>query len=168
MKPKPLNSLQFPSGATVDFILAMFPADARDRFGRTLLHYAVIEERADLIEDLIARGVPRDAQDRDGHAALHLAAVRHHAGLIRALLANGVAIDVRDKWGKTPLGRAVYCWESDRDEGVTLLLEAGADPDLENNYGVSPRKLAWTIANYPVRKFFDPPPNCPPANQRRQ
>lgn len=33
--------------------------------------------------------------------------------------------------------------------------ENGANPDIKNNYGVSPKSLARTIANYDVRRFFN-------------
>lgn len=33
--------------------------------------------------------------------------------------------------------------------------ENGANPDIENNNGVSPKSLARTIANYDVRRFFN-------------
>ena len=35
------------------------------------------------------------------------------------------------------------------------LLKNGANPDIENNNGVSPKSLARTIANYDVRRFFN-------------
>lgn len=39
-------------------------------------------------------------------------------------------------------------------ECISVLLAAGADPDSDNDYGVSPRSLAYTIANYDMPKFF--------------
>jgi ankyrin repeat protein len=41
----------------------------------------------------------------------------------------------------------------DRGEVIALLREHGADPARENNYGVSPLKLAHTVANFDVRQF---------------
>ena len=43
-----------------------------------------------------------------------------------------------------------------RTDGATIvcLLEAGADADLANHHGVSPRKLSQTIANYDSKGFF--------------
>ena len=37
---------------------------------------------------------------------------------------------------------------------MRTLLAAGADPDHENRHGVSPKILAFTIANYDVRTEF--------------
>jgi ankyrin repeat protein len=45
--------------------------------------------------------------------------------------------------------------ESDRDgQVVRVLLDAGADPDAENNYGTSARGLASKVANYDLMQFF--------------
>ena len=38
---------------------------------------------------------------------------------------------------------------------IEHLLKNGANPDIENNNGVSPKSLARTIANYDVRRFFN-------------
>lgn len=37
---------------------------------------------------------------------------------------------------------------------IGLLRRNGANPNLMNNYGVSPLKLAMQIANYDVKRFF--------------
>ncbi len=37
---------------------------------------------------------------------------------------------------------------------IRLLLSAGADKTIENHYGVSPEKLAMTIANYDVARYL--------------
>jgi ankyrin repeat protein len=39
-------------------------------------------------------------------------------------------------------------------EVVRALLDAGADPDVENNYGASPGSLASKVANYDLIRFF--------------
>ena len=39
---------------------------------------------------------------------------------------------------------------------LTALLAAGADPDAANNSGNSPRDVANRVANYDLRRFFDP------------
>jgi ankyrin repeat protein len=44
---------------------------------------------------------------------------------------------------------------NDDDHGVIgLLLDAGADVDAENNYGVSPRSLAELVSNFDLKRFL--------------
>jgi ankyrin repeat protein len=66
---------------------------------------------------------------------------------------HGASVSSRDENGNTALSNAVYAYQGGPD-CISLLLDAGADPDLANNYGVSPRSLAQNIANYDTRKFF--------------
>ena len=35
-----------------------------------------------------------------------------------------------------------------------MLLASGADPDLENHHGISPRALAETVDTYDLKQFF--------------
>lgn len=42
---------------------------------------------------------------------------------------------------------------------IELLLSAGANPYLENKYGVSPYSLAHDIANFDVKQFFKDVPS---------
>jgi hypothetical protein len=58
-----------------------------------------------------------------------------------------------DAYGNTPLWRAVST-SGGQGRVVGHLLAAGADPDLANRAGVSPRQLAERIANYDVRSSF--------------
>lgn len=83
-----------------------------------------------------AAGAPSDLAD---------AVRRGDAAAIRKLLAAGspaaAAIDQADAVGMTPLLWAAQA----NDEGVaSLLLAAGADPNLANRYGISPLWLAAT------------------------
>jgi hypothetical protein len=61
-------------------------------------------------------------------------------------------------------GAGVVGWAEQKDldlrddaKAVNLrALAAGADRDRQNSYGISSLALANTIANYDVRKFFEP------------
>jgi ankyrin repeat protein len=56
------------------------------------------------------------------------------AGIV-SLVAAGIVVDRRDNLGKTPLQLAVLARQA---ETAKLLLARGADPNLRDNYGLSP------------------------------
>lgn len=126
---------------------------AVDSYGRTPLHYAAADGDVVLVEQLLSSGVAADAADDNGWTALHFAAQSNSELATKLLLRANASIDARDSHGNTPLAKAVF--NSRGDGGVIGVLRAnGADPHAENNYGVSPLKLARTIANYDVQQFF--------------
>jgi len=117
------------------------------------LHYAASEKAADTAQQLVTAGADPNATDDEGWTPLHFAAQSNSAELIRLLLQAGAVIDPRDSFGNTPLFKAVF--NSRGDGNVIALLRAhGADPHASNARGISPLKLARTIANFDVRQFF--------------
>ena len=133
-------------------------AETTDEFGRTELHYVFVDKppethRAE-VQRLVEAGFDPSARDKKGWTPLHAAAQEWSVPGARALLDAGAEVDAKDLNGNTPLFRAVFCSEG-RGELIELLKSAGADPDTDNFHGVSPRKLAETIGNYNVRKYFE-------------
>ncbi|MFH8491997.1 ankyrin repeat domain-containing protein [Streptomyces longisporoflavus] len=121
----------------------------RDRLGRTAMHYAVVDGDAARLRALLAGGADPQAVDACGWTPLHFAAQAQDPVAAVALLAAGALVDAADRQGNTPLWKAMFNF---RGEGATIrvLVGAGADPDLVNGHGVSPRVLAGRIANYDV------------------
>jgi ankyrin repeat protein len=105
------------------------------------------------VETLLSSGSDPNAIDDSGWTPLHFAARVSAPEVVKLLLKAGAAVDPRDSSGNTPLWRAVF---NSRGEGevIQLLRAAGADPYIDNNNGVSPLKLARTIANYDLRQHF--------------
>lgn len=131
-----------------------------DRYGREELHYRALEGDVQAVRERLAAGDPPSLADRAGWTPLHFAAQGQHAEVARVLARAGGAVNARDSYGNTPLWRAVF---NSRGEGYTIkaLLAAGADPDLPNDSGVTPRQLAERIANFDVAQFL------PPTSERR-
>ena len=80
----------------------------RDIYGWTPLMRAVYEERAEVVETLLAASdIDLDAQNDQGATALHLAAGKGNEELARALLHAGANPLIRNRNGRTPAEIAV-------------------------------------------------------------
>ncbi|CAM6097004.1 unnamed protein product [Calypogeia fissa] len=65
--------------------------NAEDVVKRTPLHYAAVENRVEVVRELLnSRSVDVNAADRDGFTALHLASLKGHGEIVRLLLENRV------------------------------------------------------------------------------
>jgi ankyrin repeat protein len=124
-----------------------------DELGRTELHYAVLENKVDLVRSLLAAGADASAKDKAGWTPLHAAAQGHATEAAALLIQSHAQIDAEDAHGNTPLFRAVF-ESKGRGDMIALLRKAGADPNHKNHHGVSPLSLSRTIANYNVAQFF--------------
>lgn len=124
-----------------------------DRMGRTLLHYAASEGNEQEVLRLLKEGSNPNARDDNGRSPLHCAAQSHLPVIATQLIAAGAEVDALDSNGNSPLSDAVF---NSRGNGelIAALRVAGADPSLENSYGVSPVGLARTIGNFDVAQFF--------------
>ncbi|MEV0905919.1 ankyrin repeat domain-containing protein [Streptomyces hokutonensis] len=85
------------------------------------------------------QGLGRESR-RGGWTSLHFAADEQDAAAVGSLLAAGAEVDAPDEQGNTPLWQAVFTYRSD-GALPSLLVDAGADPDLDNLRVVSPRRL---------------------------
>jgi ankyrin repeat protein len=122
--------------------------------GRTPLHYAALDAPVDRVSSLIAEGFSVAAVDEQGFTPLHFACQQYRDEVVEVLLNAGAPVDPIDAWGNTPLFRAVF--SANGDPAVVLrLVAAGADPDLANESGQSPRGLAAIIGNYDTSGYFE-------------
>jgi uncharacterized protein len=128
-----------------------------DRDGRSELHYAPQHkpegEQKALAQRLISEGCDVDLQDARGWSPLHFAAQEWSAPVAAILIEMGAAVDLQNENGNTAVFNAVFNSRG-RGELIRILIEAGADPDIENAYGMSPRELANTIANFNVKQHI--------------
>ena len=125
----------------------------RDRAGRTELINAVIDGDDARVRRLLDRGAEPDDVDNAGWCALHFAAQECSETMVRLLLDAGASLELRESYGNTPLWRAVSNYRGGA-EVISILLEAGANPDADNKNGISPRAASNTIVNYDSAKFF--------------
>jgi ankyrin repeat protein len=85
--------------------------------------------------DLCAQLIERDADvNKTGWAPLHYAATNSHLDVMRLLLEVHAYIDATSPNGSTPLMMAAMYGNA---SAVKLLLEAGADPTIKNDLGLT-------------------------------
>lgn len=114
--------------------------EARDRFGYTPLMWAVMRQRAGLVDTLLARGA--DVRARDllfGYTALHFAAEGPSIEITSALLRAGAEVDAEADTGDTPFEMAC---RAAIDSQVNLLLPSVAKSATVNRHGRTPLFVA--------------------------
>lgn len=115
-----------------------------DKDGRSALIHAILDSEPSemVIKCLIENGIDVNIQDKSMRwGALHFAARDNKKDIVKLLLDNKAVVDLLDAHGNTPLWRAVMSFNGD-ESSICELLKFGANPEKENNSGISPRKLA--------------------------
>lgn len=135
------------SGADVEY------AEITD--GRTALHFAAYENNPEIITILLASGADPDRRSRwqGAWTPLHLAMSRAALEAVQALVQGGANVDLgTDPWGRTPLMQAITenMNKRRRSELVTILLDGGADPNIQDELGLTALHHAATEARVEI------------------
>lgn len=112
---------------------------ARNKMGKTPLHYAVTYGATAMIDLLLASGADINAADNTGLTPLHVAAMLDRTNQAQALIEKGADIEARDSFGDTPLHTAALFGHP---RMVELLAKAGADLAALNNNKLTPLECA--------------------------
>lgn len=115
-------------------VLMDWPAtlvESRTAKDESPLMVAALQGLFDICQQLIIRGAD---VNKPGWAPLHYAATHGHLNVMNLLLDNHAYIDAASPNGTTPLMMAAHYGTP---AAVKLLLEAGADPLLKNEQGLS-------------------------------
>ncbi|MGA3327428.1 MAG: ankyrin repeat domain-containing protein [Terriglobia bacterium] len=107
-------------------LIGMFPSSP--------LFTAVAFGEPATVQALLQGGADIHERDNDGMTALDWAVVAHHPEVVKTLLAGGAEVNSVDHFGYTPLLYAATIDFGD-SETVTMLLKAGADPNIKDKKG---------------------------------
>lgn len=128
-----LLAIQEPSPKVVDVLLRWPKTNVEFRTVKdeSPLMLASLRGQLDLARKLIERGAD---VNKPGWAPLHYAATNGHLEIMDLLLENHAYIDAESPNGTTPLMMAALYGTT---PAVKLLLDAGADPTLRNQLGMT-------------------------------
>ena len=124
--------------------------DARDKRGETPLHSAAMWGTPEMAKALIDAGADVNALGAQQGTPLHDAAHFAKADMVKLLIDNGADFRLKESYaGATPLHEAVKVNSRKHNtETVIVLLDAGADIEVEDNRGKTPLDEAknWSTA----------------------
>lgn len=126
-------ALREPSLKAVTALLedASLRVEVRTKSDESPLMLAAFKGLTEISEQLIKRGAD---VNKPGWAPLHYAATGGHLAVLQLLLDNYAYIDAASPNGSTPLMMAAMYGTA---SATKLLLEAGADPSIKNDLGLS-------------------------------
>ena len=110
-----------------------FDINAKDKDGRTALHYAAFHGTPETVQALIAVGADVNAKDKDGLTPLHDAAFHGTPETVQALIDAGADVNAKGYADQTPLHYAAGYYG--KPETVQALIAAGADVNAKDNKG---------------------------------
>ncbi|KAM0544534.1 hypothetical protein ACHAPJ_011751 [Fusarium lateritium] len=114
-------------------------SEARDRYERTPLWWAVFRGLETIVEVLLQHGVDPEIQDNYGQTPLLCAAQFGYSAIVKQLLGRNANIE--RKGTEHHMTALSWAAANGNTETVKVLLELGADPDSEDRNGRTP--LAW-------------------------
>ena len=128
--------------------------DARSRTGWTALTLAAVKGHPDVVQRLLRAGADINAADVYGWTPLMRAVHEQRHGAVQVLLdAPGVDVDARNEHGSTALHLAAQ--RGDRPI-VEHLLAGGANPELEDQEGLTPSEIASMTGHPDLASFLAP------------
>ncbi|KAI0070236.1 hypothetical protein K474DRAFT_1654087 [Panus rudis PR-1116 ss-1] len=96
-------------------------------------------DHAATLKFLLSHGCPPDVEDIVGHTALHHLTPRSFKpDLARILLENGANVNHQNRYGEVPI---MHAMQAGIVEAIDLLMEFGADIDIPEADGITPRKF---------------------------
>ena len=128
--------------------------DGKDKYGRTVVYDAILKGFQDIVLELCLANANVNNQDKDGKTPLHFSVINSQLDIAKILIKYGADVNLKDNNGNTPIFDAVFNTNGFNDI-ILMLKENGANPSLENNYGISPKEIAETSDNFKFPNIFN-------------
>jgi len=136
-----------------EFLSRLYPEDDEDSFCEELPVFQAAERGQDsAVRAYLVDGGKVDCRNQQGQTLLMCAARASWPKIVRLLLEHGAAPNTVDLHGYSPLYHAAM---HESNDGVKLLLAAGADARFCDDRGHTLVKLTWEKAFYRVSKTLD-------------
>ena len=113
--------------------------NARDKDGRTPLHYAARQGCDEVVNLLITRGANVNAKNKIGNTPLHLATQLGQGKAARLLIQEGAKVNARDQESRTPLHLAAQLGQG---KAARLLIQEGAKVNARDQESRTPLHYA--------------------------
>jgi ankyrin repeat protein len=138
----------------------------QDKFGNDIVHYFINHAKDikmdfnKIMDKLLVMGIDINTKQKTGNfqrTYLQLSVVVNNRNVFDYLIKNGSDVNTIDKNGNNIIFNAIINYGKDQNNYeyyIKTLLEKGADINNKNNYGVSPKELINTIANYDLKKYI--------------
>ncbi|CAE6951949.1 ANK2 [Symbiodinium natans] len=128
--------------------------DATNRLGRTPLFAAALMGHVEVSRLLLEARAEVDKADKDGQSPLYMACSLGSVAVARLLLEAGAEKDLMtERRGDTPLLSAAS--QPNRQEVLSLLLQASADKDRASRSGDTPLLLALSFVIFYLQGCFE-------------
>lgn len=143
--------------------------NATDGWGRTPVYEASVNSNVDIFDFLIERGADVNIQCSNGYSPLFFAVLNGKSDFCKRLIECGADVNLKDGMGNTVLHKVasesrivVYLTmiehlfgklpdnEGNWNAVCKVLLDAGANVNVENNCGDTPLHLAALSCNLPI------------------
>ncbi len=131
--------------------------DKQDETNFNPFLYGCIQNDVRLVQLMIRAGTDVELLTRFGGVGLHPAAEKGYVYLVRELLeTTEINVNLTNWVGWTPLLEAVILNDGGRgqQEIVTLLLDHGANPQMTDKYGKTPRELAESLGYTEIQELL--------------
>jgi len=125
--------------------------NAKDKSGKTVMHYAINSKEDDLLKYLLREGFDINEKDEKDETPVFWAINSYNPSKLETILLFGGKADVKNRYGDTPLHRAV---EKNSFTMVEGLLKNGADLFAENGNGYTACKLAKKLKYKSLKKYL--------------
>ena len=90
--------------------------------------------------------------DKAGRTELMYAVIDKEYKKVKELINSGIDVNAKDNFGNIPLGRAIKPYIDKRI--IEILLKSNSDINIENNSGISVKKLVDTVVNFEYKDLF--------------